>query len=63
MAQNLDSELLFTTQMIETWAGTKLDTCPVPNAPTDFYTLINCTYKILETNLFNDGYFLYFISK
>ena len=30
MDQNLDSGPLLTTEKIETWAGTKLETCPVP---------------------------------
>ena len=30
MAQMLDSEPLLTPQKIQTWARTKLDTCPVP---------------------------------
>ena len=30
MAQNLDFEPLLTPKKIETWAGTKLNTCPIP---------------------------------
>ena len=38
MAQILDSEPLLTPEKIETWAGTKLDTCPVPSEQALFTT-------------------------
>ena len=38
MAQILDSEPLLTLQKIETWAETKLDTCPVPTVHSSLFT-------------------------
>ena len=43
MAQILDSEALFTRYKIETWAGTKLDTCPVPNPAT-----MHCKVQLIQ---------------